>query len=87
MGSLGKILDPIGAIAPKRGIGRILSPATFAADKAGGKLGYLLDPAGNISGDRRKAENKREDKRRSGILQETQDKYEKDAANPNKFGV
>jgi hypothetical protein len=48
MGAIGKILNPIGAIAPKRGIGRLLDPAGAIGRKMGGTAGALIDPAGYL---------------------------------------
>ena len=48
MGSFGKVSNPIGAIAPKSGIGQLLDPAGAIGRKVGGTAGQLIDPAGSF---------------------------------------
>ena len=48
---LGKVLNPIGAIAPKKGIGQLLDPVGALGRSVGGETGKLLDPTGALRGD------------------------------------
>lgn len=48
MGAFGKILNPIGAIAPKKGVGQWLDPAGAIGRKVGGDAGKIIDPTGTI---------------------------------------
>ncbi len=45
MTGLDVIANPIGALAPKTGIGQFLDPAGALSRKIGGPVGKLLDPA------------------------------------------
>jgi hypothetical protein len=46
--ALGKIINPIGAIAPKSGVGQWLDPAGAIGRKVGGTAGKIIDPAGTV---------------------------------------
>ena len=46
--TIGKILNPIGAIAPKGTIGKILDPVGAIGESVGGPTGMLIDPAGAL---------------------------------------
>jgi hypothetical protein len=48
MSALGTILNPVGAIAPKKGIGQLLDPVGAVGRKVGGTAGQLIDPAGSF---------------------------------------
>tara|TARA_R110000822_G_scaffold220774_1_gene354657 strand:+ start:368 stop:607 length:240 start_codon:yes stop_codon:yes gene_type:complete len=50
-GAFGKILNPIGAIAPKSGIGQALDPAGAIGRKVGGTAGGIIDPASLFTND------------------------------------
>ena len=45
---VGTLVNPIGAAAPKRGIGQLLDPAGAIGRKVGGPAGQIIDPAGTI---------------------------------------
>jgi hypothetical protein len=49
--TLGKVLHPIGAIAPKSGIGQSLDPMGFVARKVGGDAGRIISPSAAMRGD------------------------------------
>ncbi len=45
---VGKILNPVGAVAPKRGFGRVFDPAGAVGRKIGGQHGASIDPGGAL---------------------------------------
>ena len=53
-GAVGKIINPIGAIAPKSGIGQALDPAGAIGRKVGGTAGSIIDPGGLLRNETKK---------------------------------
>ena len=44
-GTVGKIINPIGAVAPKSGIGQFIDPVGAIGRKVGGDVGKIIDPS------------------------------------------
>lgn len=50
-GTVGKIINPIGAVAPKSGIGQFIDPVGAIGRKVGGDVGKIIDPSSLFTND------------------------------------